>query len=213
MLKNDKGQTFGIGTSANKPWWVDIVVNTGVTPVPTNTPVVTNTPVPSGTTAFDFTENPGAATWTGSGGALTFPGTEGNINGFAIKNTAVKMENGVTQTSPALLTVPQDATDGYIQGVYPAFNVLSGDRFKATIGCEYNANSCDVIYRLDYKKGDGTVVTNFWAFHEKNEGLLYSVNIDLSSLAGQNVQFILTVLASGPASGDRAVWVAPRITR
>ncbi len=212
MLKNDKGATFGIGALYDKAWWVDISVTGGVTPVPTNTPVVT--PVPTtGTTVFDFTTDPAAATWMGSGGGLSFPGTEGNINGFAIKNPAIKMENGVTQTSAALLMVPQDATDGSIQGIYPAFAVLSGDRFKATIGCEFDATTCDVYYRLDYKKGDGTVVSNFWVFHEKYEGYLYNVNIDLSSLAGQNVQFILTVLANGSASGDRAVWVAPRITR
>lgn len=206
QLKNDKGVAFGIGPAGNKPWWVDITVKTGVTPGPTNTPS------PSGT-VFDFTANPAAATWSGTGGALAFPGTEGNINGFALKLDSIKMETGNTDTRPSLLTVPQDAKDGTIQGMFPAFDVKSGDRFKATIGCQFDAKSCDVIYRLDYKIGDGAVVTNFWAFHEKYEGQVYNVNIDLSSLAGKSVKFILTIVAGASGSGDRAAWIAPLITR
>ena len=213
MLKNDKGAAFGLGSAGDKPWWVDVVVRTGVTPVATNTPVVTNTPVPSGTTVFDFTADPKAATWSGSAGALTFPGTEDNINGFAIKLDSVKMETGSTDTRPSLLTVPPDADSTYIQGMYPAFAVQANDRFQATIGCQDGATSCDIFYRLDYKIGDGPVVTNFWIFHEKFDHLVKNVNFSLGALAGQNVQFILTVTSAGAGSGDRAVWIAPRITR
>jgi hypothetical protein len=227
MLQNDKGVNFGIGAGYDKSWWVDVTVKAGVTVVPTVTPTRTATPAvitstvtptatpttPAGTTVFDFTAPPTPANWTGSGGVLAFPGTEGNVNGFAIKLDSVKMETGSTDTRPSILTVPQDATDGYIQGVFPAFHVLNGDRFKATIGCQYGATTCNVFYRLDYKIGAGPVISNFWAFHENYEGLVYNVNIDLSSLKDQDVQFILTITANGSASGDRAVWIAPRITR
>jgi hypothetical protein len=103
-------------------------------------------------------------------------------------------------------------TDGFIQGVFPAFAVQSGDRFQATIGCQDAATACYVTYRLDYQIGTGAVST-FWTFRERYDGLTYNVNVNLSSLAGQNVKFILTILAAGSASGDRAVWIAPRITR
>jgi hypothetical protein len=36
-------------------------------------------------------------------------------------------------------------------------------------------------------------------------------NVDLSTLAGKNVRFILTVHANGASDGDRALWLAPRI--
>jgi hypothetical protein len=39
------------------------------------------------------------------------------------------------------------------------------------------------------------------------------VDVDLSSLAGQQVQIILAVLANGSAEGDQAVWIYPRIQR
>jgi hypothetical protein len=48
---------------------------------------------------------------------------------------------------------------------------------------------------------------------QKYDGLVFRTDLDLSPLAGQDVKFILTVLAAGPASGDRAVWSNPIIAR
>jgi hypothetical protein len=69
-----------------------------------------------------------------------------------------------------------------------------------------------VIYRLVYRVGGGPILT-LGTFGERYDGLYYAADIDLSSLAGQSVNFILTVLANGSALGDRAMWVAPRIVR
>lgn len=213
ILKNASGQIFGIGTGANKPFWVDIRVEggTGPTHTPTKTPPpITVTPVPGG--FYDFAANACTAQWLSGVGVLPCPGAEGDSKGFVLKQSNPKMENGVTSASAGLLTVPQAGTNTYIQGVYPAFRVESGDRFQATIGCEYGATACYVSFRLNYQVGSDPV-QNFWSFNERYEGSVYNVNLDLTPLAGKDVKFILTVLSSGSASGDRAQWVAPRITR
>ncbi|HEY3310747.1 MAG TPA: NBR1-Ig-like domain-containing protein [Anaerolineales bacterium] len=219
QFKNDKGQLFGIGYLANKPWWVDITVKTGATG-PTNTPVATvgtATPTPpssgGGTVAFDFTADPAAAVWSTGAGSLTFPGTDGDTKGFALKLTSVKLEDSSTDTRTSLLMSPQAVADGYIKAVYPNFAVQNGDHFKATIGCQFGANDCWVKYVLDYQVDASPTVTNLLTNTERYEGLIRNVDIDLSGLAGKNVKFIFTILADGPATGDRAVWVAPRITR
>jgi hypothetical protein len=204
QFKNDKGQLFGIGAGGSKPFWVEIKVSGGITPAPT-------TPSPSGS-VYDFAANASSATWTSGAGTLTFPGTDGDAKGFGIKLDSVQMETGNTDSRPALLTVPQNVTNGYIQGVYPDFRVQSGDRFQATVGCQSGATACYVNYKLNYQIGSGAVKT-FWSFNEKYEGLVYNVNLNLSSLAGQDVKFILRIGAAGSAVGDRAVWVNPRITR
>jgi hypothetical protein len=108
------------------------------------------------------------------------------------------------------MVFPQNVYNGYIQGIYPAYTVKSGDRFQATVNCEYGATNCFVIFRLDYQIGTGTV-KSFWVFGERYEVQYFNVDLNLASLAGQNVKFILTVLANGYATGDRALWVAPRI--
>ncbi|MDI6770896.1 MAG: NBR1-Ig-like domain-containing protein, partial [Anaerolineales bacterium] len=194
QLRNASGVLFGIGTYANKSFWVDINVST------------------SYVTGYDFVANYCSATWTSGAGILPCPGTDGNANGFVLKLDSPRLENGVTDASPGLLTFPQNVTNGYIQGIYPAFTVQSGDRFQSIVNCQYGATSCYVTFRLDYQIGSGPVKT-FWTFKEKYEGLYYRANLDLSSLAGQNVKFILTILASGSPTGDRALWGAPRIVR
>jgi hypothetical protein len=152
------------------------------------------------------------AKWVSGAGTLPCPGTDGDAKGWVLTLTNPQLETGATDTRPGLLTNPQNTTNGYIQGTYPAFRVQAGDRFQSIINCQYNATSCYVIFRLDYQIGEAAPKT-FWTFGEKYEGQYYQANIDLSSLAGQDVKFILTVMAGSYAAGDRAVWVAPRIQR
>ena len=67
-------------------------------------------------------------------------------------------------------------------------------------------------FQLDYQIGSGPINT-FWSLRKKYEGLVFRTDLDLSALAGQDVKFILTVLATGPATGDRALWSNPIIAR
>ena len=193
-FKSASGGVFGIGSTANKSFWVEINVTA------------------SAGTGYDFTTNAASATWTSGAGALTFPGTDGNASGFAIKLDKPKLESGIESAQAGLLLAPNNVNNGFVQGVYPAFNVQSGDRFQATIGCENGATSCYVAYRLDYQIGTGAVKT-FWTFREKYEGWTYNVNLNLSSLAGQDVKFILVTSAYGSPTGDRSLWVNPIISR
>jgi len=193
-LKSAAGGEFGIGSSANSTFWVEINVNA------------------TAGTGYDFTTNAASATWSSGAGALTFPGTDGSANGFALKLDKPKFESGVESALAGLLLAPNNVNNGYVQGIYPAFKVQSGDRFQATIGCEFGATTCYVAYRLDYQIGTGAVKT-FWTFREKYEGLTYNVNLNLSSLAGQDVKFILVTNAYGSPAGDRSLWVNPIISR
>jgi hypothetical protein len=90
--------------------------------------------------------------------------------------------------------------------------VQTGDRFQATVGCEFNQTSCYVAYRLNYQIGNGPVRT-FWTFRERYEGLTYFANLNLNALAGYDVKFTLFMSAYGPATGDRAIWGNPIIAR
>jgi hypothetical protein len=202
MFKNANGALFGIGTQANKPWWVDIKVS--------GTPVT-----PGGTTgsAYDFASNACDATWYSGAGKLPCPGSDNDNNGFVLKVSNPKLETGATDTRPALLTFPQALNNGYIQGFYPPFRVQNGDHFRSTINCEYGATLCYVAFRLDYQTGNDPIKTFWGPFLEKYEGKFYNVDVNLSSLAGKDVKFILTVLAAGSAQHDRALWVGPQIYR
>jgi Ig-like domain from next to BRCA1 gene len=209
MFKNASNQLFGIGTQANKPWWVDIRVS-GPTVTPGG-PTVT----PGAGVAYDFATNACQATWYSRAGQLPCPGTDGDAKGFVLQVSNPKLETGATDPRPGLLTfpsAPQGGQDGYIQGFYPAWTVQNGDRFRATVNCEGGATLCYVAFRLDYEVG-GSIRTFWGAWGERYEPRFYNVDVNLSSLAGQNVKFILTVLSSGVNTGDRALWVGPHIYR
>lgn len=215
-LKNSTGVPFGIGSAGTKSFWVEIKV-TGTGTVPT-TPVTPGTPITPGTpatpipgTVYDFAANVCAAKWFSGAGELPCPGTNGDAKGFVLISNPSKLETGATDPRTGLITFPQNINNGYIQGIYPSYQVKSGDKFRATIGCEAGANSCYVVFRLDYSESGTSSIVTYWAFVEKFEGQVYNADIDLSALVGKNVKFVLTVLSTGSAAGDRALWVAPII--
>jgi murein DD-endopeptidase MepM/ murein hydrolase activator NlpD len=232
MFKNANGALFGTGPAANQPWFVDInVVDSTLEPFPTSTftpspapggptasPTVSSTPggptaTPIAGVAMDFAASACTATWFSGAGQLPCPGVDGDPKGFVLLLTNPKLESGVNDTRPGLLTHPQDIQNGYIQGFYPAFRVQSGDRFRSTISCEFGATDCYLAYRLDYQVGSDPIKTFWGPWLERYEGQGYSIDVDLSSLAGKDVKFILTVLAAGQATDDRALWVNPIIYR
>src|SRR5215207_4414518 len=214
MFKNANGALFGIGAQANKPWWVDIRVS-GPTVTPGGPTVTPGGPTvtPAANIAYDFATNACAGTWYSGAGQLPCPGTDNDAKGFVLKVSNTKLESGSTDTRPGLITFPQNVQNGYIQGFFPPFKVQNGDRFRSVINCEGGATNCYVAFRLDYQTGTDPIRTFWGPFLERYEGKFYNVDVDLSSLAGKDVKFILTVLSAGVATGDRALWVGPHIYR
>ena len=196
LLRNERGELFGTTATANRPFWVDIIVRA---------------PAVSGT-VYDFVANACSAQWFSGVGALPCPGTNRDANGFILRQSTARLEDGTTTFNPSLITVPQNINNGYIRAVYPSLRIQNGDRFQAIVNCESGATPCGVLFRVDYQLADG-LVRDFWAFGEQYDGQYFTVDLDLSSLAGQNVRFVLTILSLGDASNDRALWVQPRIVR
>jgi len=192
MLQNASAVNFGIGAYANKSFWVKIVV-----------------PGTSSSTGYDFDANGASAVWTSGAGAIVYNGTDPNNAGVAKGVAAPVLENGVTD-GPGILVAPQNVYGGYIQGVFPEYVVQSGDHFTSIINCEYNATNCFVNFKLKYQIGSGPIQT-LWSFAERYEGLYYNADVNLSSLVGQAVKFILYVDTAGYAYGDRAMWASPAI--
>ncbi len=193
-LRNASGVLFGIGGDATGAFWVDINVNGPIY------------------TAYDFTANYCNANWDNNNTNLPCPGSQGDNNGYVIKLDHPVMESGKTEDRAGLLTVPRNTWNGLIRGTYPAFNVQNGDRFRALVNCQYQAYPCDVFFRLDYQIGNNAIHT-LGQWHEIYDGLFYPINVDLSSLAGQNVKFMLVVTANGSPTQDYALWVGPQIIR
>ena len=204
LLKNAAGEMFGIGvqwnTLANKPFWV--AINVG------------DSSPPSSANGYDFVAHACEAQWTSGLAMLPFlPCPYQDVsNGTVMIVENPHLEDNTFDTRPALLTVPQNIYNGYIQGFFPPFTVQAGDRFKSLLSCEYGQKNCYVVYRLNYQVDNGPI-QNFWSFGERYEGLYYQADVDLSPLAGKMVKFILKVDANGFPTNDHALWVAPSIVR
>lgn len=193
-LSNGSGETFGVGRWGNVALFAKINV---VVP-------------PTVTYEFATDANANSAIWTsGSGTPPTFPSMPGSPDGSAIVDSTFKFESNVTAT-PGLLVTPDNSYHGFIKAEYPPYLVNRGDRFQATVGCEVSATSCYVIFKLKYRIGAGREYT-LGTYPERHEGLTRRVDINLNSLAGKNVSFILYVSAYRNPFGDSAIWGNPVI--
>lgn len=193
-LRNSSGVSFGIGGQADTAFWVDINV------------------LGQEYVAYDFVARACDAGWESNSGTLPCPGDEDDNDGYVLKLSDPRMENGNRADQPGLLTTPKNTKNGYIYGQYPAFTVQEGDHFVTSVNCQYNANTCNVLIRLEYQVGDGKVkLLDEW--HEAYEGRSFPVDLDLSFLAEKNVKFYLSASANGTKGKDEALWLAPRILR
>jgi hypothetical protein len=164
-----------------------------------------------GSAGFDLHTRASTAVWANGTGNLTFgtPDTAGN--GFAMYQDGHRLEDG-TSPSKILETQPQSVNNGVITGLYPSYTVASGEHFKARVGFLQPDASCgtdNVTFQLGYKLSG--VMTSLGQWTKSCDGTMKSIDVDLTSLAGKSVQFVLGVKANGPSSQDMTVWVSPQI--
>ncbi len=187
-LRNASGVVFGLGSDGSKAFWVKIKV---------------------AATSYNLVENYCKAEWRTNNGAINCPG-QSSDNGFVVKVDAPVLETGATENEAALWTNPPTGTDTEIRGLYPATTVTSGLYFKAIIGCLNNAANCNVKFVLSYIPEGGTE-TKLTEWSEAYDHNFTRINLDLSTLSGKKVQFILSVKSNGASDQDQAFWLQPRL--
>ncbi len=207
-LRNPSGTIFGLGENSN-PFWVEVRV-----------------PDESGV-RFDFLARAKDADW-GSGTEpvdfanpghveLSYGGPTTDENGFVLIQDKVKLETGKS-SAKILQTHPKWVEYGYIVGKYPAYRVGSGDYIKAQLGfIALKDGSCgagDVVFEIHYTTDDdlGTR-TRLGKWSKSCDGQLFSIQLSLQDLKGENVHFYLVVLADGPATQDLAIWSSLGVMR
>jgi len=193
-------------------------VPASATPTQTQTQEPTATPTatvgPQTMVVFDFVERSCEATWRNGDEALACPGGQGDSAGYVLRLGEPAMENGSQSGGAALLTSPQLIAAGRIEGTFPLLNVQSGDRFRATLGCLEDQTECNVTLQFSYLTEDNELKPKtLGRWSETYDGQLTVVDLDLGSLAGKTVSFILTVRGSQASSQNIAVWLAPAVWR
>jgi hypothetical protein len=195
MLRSDDGEWFGDGKSANKAFWVDIEVIE-----------------PESDNKYDFTLNLCAATWRSEAMRLPCPGFSASDEGFAQMLKNPKLENR-NENEPAIWVHPNEEKHGWLEGIYPSIKIKDGDHFKAWVGCIQGFDKCSLMFYLDYQDDNGKV-HRLGEWNEVYDGMVTTVDIDLSELAGNKVRFVLGVEAITKNVEDaQGFWFVPRVTQ
>ena len=183
---------------------------------PTETPNVFEVnPLDPTVVVFDFVDLVCSAAWSTNASYLPCPGhlDEGE-GGYIEANDHTVLEGMVSVEAPMLIGLPGN---GYPNGVglfgkYPPFTIYPGDLFKAVIACQGNAD-CNLDFSLEYYDQSGSVIPVSWNWtHQAGDGPK-EISVDLTSIAGQTVEFFLVLRAHEELNNQWAVWIQPHISR
>lgn len=195
MLKDSRGERFGIGPKANVAFWVEIRVGKPGSPG----------------SKYDLASNYCQAEWRSGFGPLSCPGSRESKTGSVILSNSVTLENRI-RSDKVLITIPNYARNGWIKGTFPSLTIQNGYHFISEIGCLDGSRRCDVTFRLGYRTTGNSRMVTLASWRETNDGKTTPINVDLSQLAGKRVQLILQVEVNN-RKPDRAYafWVRPRV--
>jgi hypothetical protein len=193
MLRSSDGDVFGLGSAANKPFWVSISVVE-----------------PKSEFGYDFALNVCSATWRSEEGRLSCVHSGDSNDGFVKLLEDPNLENR-HENEFALWVHPNEKRFGWIEGTYPAIEVESGDHFMAWVGCLEGYSKCSLKFYLDYEDEMGRV-HRLGEWVETYDGDISTIDINLSSYAGQTIQLILGVEAlTRNVNAAHGFWFVPRL--
>ena len=195
LLKNSSGETFGVGGLADQPFWVEIEVLK-----------------PQKQFAFDFTANYCVAFWVSSVGDLSCQGDTSDNKGFVIFLDNPVFEGGRQENEPVLWLHTPEEDMGWIRGKYPPFIIEDGDHFLSYVGCLDGFQSCDLRFRLTYQI-DNSLEYVLGEWFETFDGNITQIDLDISDLSGEEVQFILSMEAISSPDNAQGFWFGARIDR
>jgi hypothetical protein len=181
--------------------------------LPTSTPAKTSTPTPTATprgiVIYDFSTNACSAIWISGAGVQPCPGTIGNIQGFVYYLDSPQLEDG-TRGQHGLLTAPDHSSNGIMLGIFPPLAIQSGDHFQTHLSCKYQTSQCEIVFQLDYQIENGPI-KSLARVTERSNGNSSYLDIDLSTLAGNKVKLLFTLIANGMSNVNWGLWVDPVI--
>jgi hypothetical protein len=199
-LRNADGVIFGLGANAEAAFWVKIKVVSA-----------TPTPRTSGHVAYNFVDQAPNALWRNGTNALPWGDPGPDDDGVAAHSAPAKLNDGKTYPI-ALATFPQQIQNGVITGVFPEYTVQTGDYFLANLGFLDRCHNGRAKFQLNYVEGNNAPQA-LAEWTKSCDDKLMPVDVDLTSLRGRTVKFMLAVNTDGAWEYDFAVWLEPRIER
>jgi hypothetical protein len=196
MLRSENGRRFGVGDDANDSFWVEIQVEQGDFTLH----------------KYDFAPNYCAAIWRTAAGRISCGDIFTPQDGLVRYLISPAFENR-HENEPTIQVHPNETRDGWIEGTFPPIAIESGDSFFGWVGCMAGYERCNVTFYLAYIDEDNRTHT-LGTWREVYDNEVTVIDIDLSDLADQSVQFILGMEANtANVSSAQGFWFVPRIQR
>ncbi len=195
-LRSNSGETFGVGIDGKNSFWVKINVAS------------------STLSDMHLAHVTCSAVWKSNAGTIACPSSDYDFTKGSVKSVGTpKLAGGYVDDEPAIVMVPSNGTGGEISGRFPALEIKSGDHFSTLTGLMDGYTDGNVMFMLNYS-ADGGADQNLKTWTQVYNTSFVRLDIDLSSLAGKKVQFVLKVLNNGGSSDDDvAFWLNPTIVR
>lgn len=185
------------------------------TAIPPTSTVAPPTQPSLGTIALDFVALLCDAKWMNGAQHLRAcpPANTDRSGGYAA--VIDPTTEGLPAGTPVILAFPGTYSAALFLR-YPTFKVHVGDYFRASLRCSGPLNpNCDVQFALEYYDAKGKYHSPFMQWNYNPSLPDIQVDADLSSLAGQSVDFVLALRPENGSSAqdDGALWIAPHIYR
>ncbi len=195
-LRDNMGSVFGLGSDHSGQVWVKINVAT------------------STLSDLHLAKVACSAVWKSNSGTIACPSSGYDFTKGSVSiPSAPKLAGGYVDDQPAIVMVPSNGTGGEISGRFPAIEIKSGDHFSSLTGFMDGYTDGNVMFMLNYS-ADGGADQNLQTWTKTYDTNFTRLDIDLSSLAGKKVQFVLKVLNNnGSSEDDVAFWLDPQIVR
>lgn len=188
-VRDGSGTVFGYAPN-NKAFWVKVKVTAVVN--------------------YSFIDQASNSEWRNGTSSLPYGDSDNDGPGVAVVLDGVKLENDKTYDD-VLAMYPQRVENGVITGLYGKYTVRDGDHFRAETGFRTPCTNGKVKFQIYTMKSGTLSLMKEWV--KSCDGSLLSIDIDIDSLEGQEVNFMLAVSAEGPWDNDKAIWVNPRIQK
>lgn len=205
-LQNFAGEPFGIGPQGDAP--LEVVVRVAQL-------------VPQSRFPLDFARALCTALWESSEGGIDCAGA-GFQDGASLTASGPLGSGGSVglhefprletrrEDEPALQIQFGAGRGSWVRGQYPPFNVSRGQRLIMEFGCAEANFGCEAALRIEYRLANGLVRT-LGVWEEVYDNRTTRIDIDLSALAGQWVEFIFTLDNESPEGDTTAILFVPRV--
>jgi hypothetical protein len=147
------------------------------------------------------------AHWTLNGQEVSCP-SPSDSNGYQLLINSFPVFEGHNDENEASIeiTLP-DEKGSILVGTFPPIEIHNGDHLHLGTGCGDDTPQCDLTFEVAARTETGQTILGQW--HEISDGNMQSMDLDLSHLANQSVQFIFTLHSNGAIQGNRGFWFFP----